>query len=161
MPANGQLNGERPASAKALRRLIAVILSAALLVGLSGADAALAVRPREQELLSLINNDRAAAGLGALALNSRLSRMARKHSRHMAAARTLYHHSCLGCRFRARRWRVLGENVGMGQSPQQVHQMMMGSEKHRGNILGGGYRRVGVGVVGRGSRVWVTEIFWG
>jgi uncharacterized protein YkwD len=144
-----------------VRRLIALSLAAALVTGLSGVDHAVAVRPREQELLTFINNDRAAAGMGALALNSRLSRMARKHSRQMAANRALFHHSCLSCRFRGRRWRVLGENVGTGKSVQSVHVMMMGSDSHRGNILGGSYLRVGIGVVGQGRRAWVTEIFWG
>jgi uncharacterized protein YkwD len=156
------LRAARPASAKAVRRLLAATLVAALLLtGLAGAEPALAARPREQELLNLVNEARGGAGLGPLALNARLSRMARKHSRHMAADRTLYHHSCLSCRFKGRRWRVLGENVGTGGSVLKVHLMMMGSEAHRANILGGAYTRVGVGVVGRGRRVWVTEIFWG
>jgi uncharacterized protein YkwD len=150
----------RLASAKVLRRLLAATLIAALLSGLTGAEPALAIRPRELELFTYISNERAAAGLATLALSSKLSRMARNHSQHMAADRRLYH-SCLRCRFQGRRWRVLGENVGTGSSVHDVHVMMMGSDVHRRNILGGAYRRVGVGVVGRGRRVWVTEIFWG
>jgi uncharacterized protein YkwD len=150
----------RLASAKAVRRLLAVTLAAALLSGLTGAEPALAIRPREQELFTYINNERSAAGLATLALSSKLSRMARNHSQHMAAERNLYH-SCLRCRFQGRRWSVLGENVGFGGSVLEVHQRFMSSDVHRRNILGGAYRRVGVGVVGRGRRVWVTEIFWG
>jgi uncharacterized protein YkwD len=154
------LLAERPASAKAVRRLLAVTLAVTLLTGLVRAEPAQAARPREQELLNLVNQARGAAGLGPLALNSKLSRMARKHSRHMAADRTLYHTSCLSCRFKGRRWRVLGENVGTGRSVLKVHLMMMSTDVHRGNILGGAYSRVGIGVVGR-RRVWVTQIFWG
>jgi uncharacterized protein YkwD len=37
----------------------------------------------------------------------------------------------------------------------------MRSTVHRSNILRAGYRRIGIGVVRRNGRYWVTEIFYG
>jgi uncharacterized protein YkwD len=56
---------------------------------------------------------------------------------------------------------MMAENIGVGASVQAVHDALMDSSGHRENILGSGYQRVGVGIVRRGDRVWVTELFAG
>lgn len=100
----------------------------------------------------MVNGSRASHGLRPLKLSERISRRAKKHSKKMARSRTLYH-SCVSCRYRR-----ASENVGVARSMRRVHNMMMSSSTHRSNILGK-YRRVGVGVVKRGGRFWVTEVF--
>jgi uncharacterized protein YkwD len=108
----------------------------------------------------MLNGTRSARGLGTLSLSDRLSRMARRHSSRMARERRLFHHSCLSCRFPSGSWQLLGENVGTAPSLRRVHRMMMKSPPHRSFILNGSFDRVGVGVVKRGGRYWVTEIFY-
>jgi uncharacterized protein YkwD len=42
-----------------------------------------------------------------------------------------------------------------------VHKKFMNSSGHRANILGTQYHKVGVGIVARKGKLWVTEIFYG
>lgn len=111
-------------------------------------------------MLGMINQTRASRGMGTLSLSHRLSRIARRHSRNMAGERRLFHHSCLSCRFPSGTWQLLGENVGTAGSLRRIHRMMMESPGHRSIILTSTFDRVGVGVVKKGRRYWVTEIFY-
>jgi uncharacterized protein YkwD len=133
---------------------VAVVLSVCLVAPPVGATT-----DTERAVQGLVNGARIEAGLRPLPLSDRLSRIARRHSRQMAVQRTLFH-SCLPCVIGGD-WRKLSENVGFGPDYEGVHQRLMDSRPHRSNILGRGYRRVGVGVVRRGGLVWVTEIFFG
>lgn len=107
----------------------------------------------------MINRARDDRSVGSLSLSERLSRRAHRHSEEMADAGTLFH-SCLSCSGR-RSPSAMGENVGVGDSLQAVHNALMDSSSHRENILSSAYQRVGVGIVKRGGRVWVTELFAG
>src|SRR5205814_1151597 len=53
----------------------------------------------------------------------------------------------------------LGENVGMGQNVDQIHQAFMNSEHHRENILDAGFNQVGIGVIVVDGGMFVTEDF--
>jgi uncharacterized protein YkwD len=117
---------------------------------------ALATTQPEQTLYSMVAGARAGRGLSALPLAEDLSAIARKHSARMANQGVLFHTPCLSCRISG--GSVLAENVGVGGSLRRIHRMMMGSAGHRANILGG-FNQVGVGVVQKGARFWVTEIF--
>lgn len=130
----------------------ATALSAALPPG-----ASLATSSQEQQLHGMLNQARSDNGVGPLGLSQKLSRRAHGHSERMADSGRLFH-SCLNCRGRRSR---MGENVGVADSIREVHRMLMNSSSHRANILGPGFERVGVGVVRKGGRVWVTEIFAG
>ena len=114
----------------------------------------------ELKVLDLVNSSRAARGIGALSLSERLSRMARRHSRRMASERRLFHHSCLACRFPSGSWNLLGENVGTAPTLRRIHRLMLKSASHRSILLNGGFDSVGIGVVKKGGRYWVTEIFF-
>ena len=103
----------------------------------------------------MVNGSRAAHGLGPLKLSERISRRAHRHSMKMARSRTLFH-SCVSCKYRS-----AGENVGVARSMNRVHQMMMNSATHRSNILNARFSKGGFGVVKRGGRYWVTEVFVG
>lgn len=115
---------------------------------------------KELRLFDMINASRSARGIGTLGLSERLSRMARRHSRHMARERRLFHHTCLSCRFPSGTWKLLGENVGTAPSLRRIHRMMLKSAGHRDILLNGAFDRVGVGVVKKGTNYWVTEIFY-
>ncbi|MGH2678423.1 MAG: CAP domain-containing protein [Actinomycetota bacterium] len=122
-------------------------------------EATAAPTAKEQALLDMVNRARHARGLAPLALRDDLVRMAHRHSAKMARRGVLYHHGCLACRFPSGSWQALAENVGTAGSLRRIHRMMMGSAAHRVNILGG-FDAVGLGVVKRGGRYWVTEIFF-
>jgi uncharacterized protein YkwD len=56
---------------------------------------------------------------------------------------------------------ALAENVGVGDSLEKIHSALMASASHRRNILSSSHQRVGIGVVSRGGRLWVTQLFAG
>jgi uncharacterized protein YkwD len=58
-------------------------------------------------------------------------------------------------------WSTLGENVGVGNYVLELHKAFMDSHGHRDNILYSGFTHVGIGVVVRRDRMWVTVIFEG
>jgi uncharacterized protein YkwD len=113
----------------------------------------------ESRLLEFVNSARAARGRKPLQLQDHLSRLAQRHSARMANRNRLFHTPCLSCRFRSESWRALAENVGMAGSVRRVHRTMMRSAGHRRNVLGG-FDAIGIGVVSRGGRHWVTQIFY-
>jgi uncharacterized protein YkwD len=122
-------------------------------------EATAAPTAKEQRLLDLVNGTRQARGLPPLSLRDDLVRMAHRHSARMARQRVIFHHACLACRFPSGSWQALAENVGTAGSLHKIHRMMMGSAGHRVNILGP-FDAVGIGVVQKARRYWVTEIFF-
>jgi uncharacterized protein YkwD len=81
----------------------------------------------------------------------------------MARAHRLYHTSDPADYYlRGVRWSRWGENVGKttGDLPAQQVAFMQ-SPEHRHNILDRRFHKVGVGVVQRGGRFWVTLFFYG
>jgi uncharacterized protein YkwD len=100
------------------------------------------------------NNDRARMGM-----DPELSRAARKHTREMVGKAQLYHTPSTKLKRRVTRWSVLGENVGVGGDVDSLHKAFMNSPAHKANILYSSFRHVGVGVLKRNGRMWVTVIF--
>jgi uncharacterized protein YkwD len=119
-------------------------------------EASAAPTTKEARLLQLVNATRTSRGLQPLSVRDDLVRVAHRHSAQMARQGLLFHTPCLTCRVSA--GSVLAENVGMAGTLQRVHRLMMRSAGHRNNLLGG-FNAIGVGVVVRGGRYWVTEIF--
>jgi len=118
---------------------------------------AVATTSTEHRGHELINSARSPRGLNGLRLSSALSKRAHRHSAHMAESGRLFH-SCLNCR-RGSGSRALAENVGVGDTVKVVHRALMASSSHRANILNESYDRVGVGIVRRGGRTWITQLF--
>jgi uncharacterized protein YkwD len=141
------------------RSALALGVAVALLAS-PNVPTASATTAKEASLLQLVNGARAKRGIAPLSLSDQISRLARRHSRQMASRRLLFHSTCLSCRFPIV-WDILGENVGTAGSLRRVHRMMMKSSGHRGNILGTAFNGVGIGVVKKGRRLWITEIFFG
>jgi uncharacterized protein YkwD len=145
---------------RTVARGAAIALAGAVSLG-TVAIPAQAVSPIEKRLVKRVNNARDNKHLRRLRVSAWLSKKAQTHSNKMARQGRLYHTRCLSCMFKSRRWRKIGENVGLGETIQRVHRAMMKSSGHRSNILGKGYNRIGVGIKSTRRGLWVTEIFWG
>jgi uncharacterized protein YkwD len=118
----------------------------------------------EQGMAKLVNAERSRAGLPTLVLDDKASALARDWSRSMARSNSLRHNTNLASDITRRvrgGWTSYGENVGYNSSWQAVHRGFMQSPGHRANILKRGYTRVGVGIVQRNGKYWVTLIFIG
>jgi uncharacterized protein YkwD len=136
--------------------LTTAMVITSLLTDSFGWIAAEAATPQHR-LLNMINDTRRRHGTHAVRKGNRISRLARRHSRQMANARSLFHSSNLG-----RIGSTWGENVGYTyRSVRSVHRAFMRSRSHRSNILARKFDKVGIGVDRAGGRIWVTEIFAG
>jgi uncharacterized protein YkwD len=130
---------------------LAAVLTGTLTAAPAGATTA------EDSLTARLNGARSDRGLPSLATRSDLVAVARAQATRMADSGTLYHNPNLTTD--VTNWRWVGENVGYGPDVQTVHVAFMNSDAHRANILDTDYTEVGVGVVERGDRVWVAEVF--
>ena len=120
----------------------------------------------EEQMVRLINRERAKRGLRPLTLDRRLSRTGRDHSRDMMRRHYFSHTSPEGdtvmdrVRADGLPYRFVGENLAHAPSHQLAHSLLMGSPGHRANILHREYTRVGIGVVvERGEGLMITEVF--
>ena len=119
----------------------------------------------EQEVLTLINKERAKAGLAGVTYNPMLDNAAEKHASHMGIVRKMAHDGIgdgdPGERIRAEGFgKSWGENVAVGQtSAAQVVAEWMASPGHRRNILDPNYKQMGVGLVtgSDGRNYWAQE----
>ena len=114
----------------------------------------------EARLRALLSGHRRSIGQPDFASNGSLTAYAADWSRQMAEGRGLAHSSsshaavqgaCAGC--------GSGENVGYGQSADQVWNLFLQSSGHRANIEKGGTGIVGIGAYRKGSTVWITMVF--
>ena len=115
------------------------------------------------DFLDLTNDDRARHDREALRLARALSRYATHHSRAMADRGFLFHSSedDLRAALEGTEWAAAGENVGVGDSLDDLEDAFMASEVHRHNILARTYDHAAVGIVIEHGRVWVTVVFYG
>lgn len=133
----------------------------------------------EQQFVSLINADRQAAGLGALAPVSDVRDVALAWSNRMASERRMYHNPSYSSQFCC--WQRAAENVGwttisdMGDADQvaaavrRLHDAFMNSTGHRDNIMNPAHDHIGLGIemradscpsgVNANACMWVTENF--
>lgn len=113
-----------------------------------------------QATLCVLNAARERHGVRPLRMNRRLSRAARRHARDMVRRNYFAHDSLGGATFvdrirhsgylrNAGAWFV-GENIAWGShhysSPRSIGRMWMNSPGHRGNILNGRFRDIGIGL---------------
>ena len=123
----------------------------------------------QAQVVRLVNQERAAAGLGSLASDSQLTAVAQRKAEDMAKNGYFSHTSpTYGSAFDMLKaagisYRTAGENIAKGQkTAETVMNGWMNSSGHRANILSSGYTRIGVGyaVDGSGTPYWV-QIFAG
>lgn len=134
-----------------------------------------------QQVLALINKNRAAAGLSPYTLTAGLNASAAAHDKVMAGGCGLSHQCPGEAAFGDREiaagvhWTSAGENIGEGggvgssdaaiaASAVGLTQMMLDEKApddgHRRNILSSGFTRVGIAVYRDGSgTVWLTQDF--
>ena len=118
----------------------------------------------ENEVIRLVNAQRAQHGLAALTANWELSRVARYKSQDMADKGYFSHTSpTYGSPYTMMKafgitYRTAGENIAYGySSPKAVVEAWMNSEGHRANILNATYREIGVGYIASGN--YCTQMF--
>lgn len=111
------------------------------------------LEPYEQQVVDLVNDERAAAGCGPLTVDSRLVAAARAHSADMAARNYFDHTTPEGVTFAQRitqagfAWSSAAENIAAGyRDPQSVMDGWMRSDGHRRNILNCRLTHIGVGL---------------
>lgn len=120
----------------------------------------------EQQVIELVNEQRAKNGLKALTANWELSRVARYKSQDMHDKKYFSHTSpTYGSPFDMMKsfgisYRYAGENIAQGyKTPAAVMGGWMNSSGHRANILNSSYTQIGVGYVADGN-YW-TQMFIG
>lgn len=116
------------------------------------------------EILRLVNKERASNGLSAVSLDNALCSAAETRAREIV--RSFSHtrpdgRSCFtvlsdsGISYNG-----AGENIAYGQdSAQEVMTAWMNSQGHRANILNGSFTKLGVGVYSSGSTLYFAQIF--
>lgn len=120
----------------------------------------------EEELLRQINAQRAQAGLGPLALDARLQRVAAQHAVDLARRDRLDHANGAGENLGARLarvgyvWRVAAENVALGSAnAAEVVALWLASDGHRRNLLVAEADSAGIAQAGSGERrFWVLIV---
>jgi len=136
--------------------------------------------PVVDQVLDHINAARAAEGLGALTLDTRLSKASAKHNQLMIDGCGLSHQcpgeQSLGDRFTAQgvQWSSAGENIGFGSSGSSDAEIVKAAngltdsmlaetppdDGHRKNLLNKGFQRIGLSIVRDGKGVtWMTQDF--
>ena len=118
----------------------------------------------EQEVLRLVNVERAKEGLSPLTMDWELSRVAKYKSQDMHDKNYFSHTSpTYGSPFDMMKqfgisYKAAGENIAKGQkSAAQVVDAWMNSSGHRANIMSTSYTHMGVGYVADGN-YW-TQMF--
>lgn len=115
------------------------------------------VSQEEQEMVQLINKERAAAGLQPLQIDSKLVEIARMKSQDMITKNYFDHTSLTyGDPFTMLKnngvsYGYAGENLAGNPSMENAHVDLMNSPGHRANILNPNYTHVGVGIVEGGA----------
>lgn len=119
-----------------------------------------------QDVLSIVNSERAKAGCSALTSNPKLYDAALKHSENMAAQNFFDHTDPSGAgpgeRITAAgyKWSTYGENIARGQADAAaVMDTWMHSPGHRANILNCAFKEIGIGVHNGSGGPWWTQDF--
>lgn len=123
-------------------------------------------RAYADEVLRLVNVQRASNGLPALAWHEEAAQVAYEHDVDMDARNFFSHINPDGDSPLDRvvaagisGFGSVGENIARGQSsPAHVMSDWMNSTGHRANILNAGYTHLGVGVHASGD-IWWTQVF--
>ncbi|MDQ0115294.1 CAP domain-containing protein [Paenibacillus harenae] len=108
----------------------------------------------QSQVVDLVNQERAKAGLSALKSDTLLTKVATEKARDMDVNNYFSHTSpTYGSPFDMMRqfgvtYSYAGENIASGQrTPQEVMTAWMNSSGHRANILNGSFTKIGVGYV--------------
>lgn len=120
-----------------------------------------------REVFDLLNLARVEAGLDPLAWSDALAAVGASHATEMYEHGYFAHVSSLtgdvGDRLVSAGvpFSVAGENLALAVTPAEIHDGLMDSPGHRANILGSGYRRVGIGVISGPLGLMTVQVFTG
>ncbi|MFD8073567.1 CAP domain-containing protein [Streptomyces sp. NPDC059718] len=119
-----------------------------------------------EEIVRLVNVERASAGCRPVTLEDRLTEAAQDYTDVMARSGELSHTGPDGSTMAGRveaagyPWSALGENIAVGQrTAAAVMDAWMHSEGHRANILNCNFEQIGVGVNTSSNGPWWTQDF--
>ncbi|MCH5298991.1 MAG: hypothetical protein J1E96_04425 [Ruminococcus sp.] len=116
------------------------------------------------QVLSLVNSERAKQGLNALSMDDTLVDGANIRAAECTVSFSHTRPNGTSC-FTAFEWQNLcGENIAYGQrTPQEVMNGWMNSQGHRENILKQGFKKIGIGcfVAQNGTIYWTQEFSGG
>lgn len=122
----------------------------------------------EQQMLNLVNRERAKAGIPALKVDMQLTNLARLKSQDMISKRYFSHQSpTYGSPFQMMkrfgiRYRTAGENIAGNPTVQGAHAALMRSPGHRANILNRRFTHIGIGIKKGGPfGMMFTQMFIG
>ena len=119
----------------------------------------------EQQMLDLINSERAKKGVKPLIADSRLVKAARLKSQDMIDNDYFAHESAkYGApselvTAQGVSYHYVGENLAVSGTVQQAHRGLMGSPGHRQNILNPQFRLIGIGIIKGRRGVTVSQEF--
>ncbi|MET0711371.1 MAG: CAP domain-containing protein [Jiangellaceae bacterium] len=121
----------------------------------------------QEQVVTLTNQQRAAAGLAPLSVDVSLANAAQAHANDQATYDTMSHSGSDGSNAGTRIQRTgyplqnWGENVAVDfATAQQVVAAWMASPGHRANILSGNFTQIGIGIAfsADGSPYWAMEL---
>lgn len=122
----------------------------------------------EQQMLNLVNGERAKAGLGALKADLTLTKVARLKSQDMINRNYFSHQSpTYGSPFDMMKsfgvtYNTAGENLAGNSTVSAAHTALMNSAGHRANILKSSFTHVGIGIIKGGQYgMMFTQMFVG
>ena len=111
------------------------------------------ITAQEQQMVSLVNQERTSRGLQPLAVDMRLVKVARMKSMDMIKNNYFGHQSPVyGSPFDLLKsqgitYRTAGENLAGNSSVTNAHTGLMNSSGHRANILNANFTKIGIGIV--------------
>jgi uncharacterized YkwD family protein len=119
-------------------------------------------------MVTLVNQERAKAGLKPLAVDMRLVKLARMKSQDMINKKYFGHQSpTYGSPFDMMKregitYRTAGENLAGASTVTRAHDLLMQSSGHRKNILNPAFTHIGIGVIKGGPYgTMFTQMFIG
>lgn len=141
------------------RRTVGVLVALFLLLGF--ATGCESTDSERDEVINLVNQTRAANGLGQLTSNATLSLKADNWAQKLRNDCRLSHSRLADGA--PKEWKKLGENVGYGGTIVQVHDAYLNSPGHRANILDPSFTSMGAaavwGMCDGQYRVFTVQVF--
>jgi uncharacterized YkwD family protein len=123
---------------------------------------------KEQQMVNLVNQERAKVGLKPLAVDMTLVKLARQKSQDMIDKNYFGHQSpTYGSPFDMMKaagvtYRAAGENLAGASTVDKAHVNLMNSSGHRANILNANFTHIGIGIIEGGPYgMMLTQMFIG
>lgn len=133
---------------------VTVALVTVLVVG----SACVPLNEDEQHVFNRTNEIRRDDGVNALGSKDELVHRARHWAQELARRQTLQHSDLSTVE---PGWRKVGENVGRGQTAEEIVRALAASPTHRANMVDRAFVRTGVGTArGEDGQLYVVQVFW-